>query len=448
MTGTPIDWNAVEKEAVDLLSRYLQIDTTNPPGNETDGARFLQSQLEKEQIESEVLESRPGRGNVLTKYCGAAGEPEILLLHHIDVVPAEAPKWYHPPFSGRVENGEIWGRGAQDCKFLGIMQLMVFLLLKRRGLEPEKHLVYAATADEEAGGIWGVHWLMEHHPEKLRARSVINEGVGWGFPSRENNLYFCQVAEKGACWMRISFEGRPGHGSLPHGENCLLDMARAVTVLAEHDFPAQINATSRQLIEGLAPEQGLMPPDRFLELLQEGRAHEVLDSIEDDALRGLLVATLQNTAVPTVVQAGGKSNVIPGEGHCEIDCRILPGSDSEKLKQQVHDILTVRGCRNFTITFRGEGLSSESPTDTQLYKAIHDSFLENDPRARVIPYMSPGATDSRFFRDRGIPAYGLQFDLSVEEVQRIHGHNERIGVNQFVLGIKVLYDTIRKCVYS
>ena len=245
MAEHAIDWNAVEKEAVELLSRYIQINTINPPGNELAGARFLQEIFAQEGIACEVFESDKGRGSLITQFSGSGSIPDILLLHHIDVVPVEEDKWEHPPLSGKVLNGEVWGRGALDCKSLGIMQVMAFLLLKRQGLSPQQHIVLAATADEEAGSTWGAEWLMQHVPEKLAARGVINEGGGLGLKTGRSNLHFCQVAEKGVCWVRISFQGKPGHGSLPHDSNCVVEMARAIEALAGYRPPFVVTRAGR-----------------------------------------------------------------------------------------------------------------------------------------------------------------------------------------------------------
>jgi len=196
MMDKTVDWSQVRKEAVEILSRYLRVNTTNPPGNETQGARFLKEILEREEISCDIFESKPGRGSIISRFTGQNDFPEIIILHHLDVVPAEEEKWIHPPFSGLVVDDQIWGRERVDCKSLGIAELMAFILLKRGGYRPENNLVYAATADEEAGGTWGVPWLMENHPRKLRTKYVINEGVGMGISTGKHNVCFCQTAEK------------------------------------------------------------------------------------------------------------------------------------------------------------------------------------------------------------------------------------------------------------
>ena len=210
MAEHAIDWNAAEQEAVELLSRYIQINTINPPGNELAGARFLQEVFAREDIACEVFESEKGRGSLITQFSGSGSIPDILLLHHIDVVPVEEDKWEHPPLSGKVLKGEVWGRGALDCKSLGIMQVMAFLLLKRQGLAPQQHIVLAATADEEAGSTWGAEWLMQHVPEKLVARGVINEGGGLGLKTGPQQPAFLPGCGKGRVLGAHQLPGKAG----------------------------------------------------------------------------------------------------------------------------------------------------------------------------------------------------------------------------------------------
>ena len=437
-----INWNSIEKEAADILVRYLHINTTNPPGNETAGAVFLKSLLEREGIACEIFESKPGRGSVISGFKGSGSMADVLLLHHIDVVPAEADKWLHPPFSGAVIDGDIWGRGAVDCKSLGVMELMAMVLLKRQGFEPEKKILYAATADEEIGGVWGVQWLLKHHPEKLRTHYVINEGVGLGFSNDTGTMYLCQVAEKAACWTRITFRGRPGHASVPHDDNCVVHMACAVQALAGHGFPVKITAPVEKFLRGFAAMQQYMPEAECAGLLDPARCEAVLARIAEPVLRRIIAALVKNTAVPTLIAGGSKTNVIPGECYCEVDCRILPGETPEHFKKTLAEILDAHGCGDYTIEMSGS-LASASPCDTDFYRVLEQSFTRHDPSAHMLPYMSPGATDSRFFRQLGIPCYGVQMEPSIGAIDRIHGHNERTSIKQLTFGIKVLYDALK-----
>jgi acetylornithine deacetylase/succinyl-diaminopimelate desuccinylase-like protein len=445
MTGKQIDWNAAEKEAVELLCRYIQINTINPPGNELAGAKFLKEVLGKNGIAAELYESDRGRANLITRFMGDRGDkPEILLLHHIDVVPVEEDKWAHPPLSGRVIDGEVWGRGALDCKSLGIMQLMAVMLLKRQGLSPEKCIVLAATADEEAGSTWGAGWLMQHLPEKFRARYVINEGGGLGLSTKRGNLHFCQVAEKGVCWVRITFSGKPGHASLPHGSNCVVQMGMAIEALSSYDAAWVVTEPAEKFIRGLAHGQDFLPAAEFVKLLDPAQCSALIARLPAGILQQVLNASLRNTFTPTITKAGAKTNVIPGECYCEIDCRMLPGMKPEAIRKTIEKVLKAKGCKNFTIQMLHTSLSSTSPMDTPLYRAFEKNLKKHDPKALLIPYMSSGATDSRFFREQGIIAYGMQMESSLESMERMHGHNERIAITNLVMGIKVLYDTIQE----
>jgi acetylornithine deacetylase/succinyl-diaminopimelate desuccinylase-like protein len=439
-----VDWDGAAREAVDILQQYIRINTTNPPGQETLGAAFLKGILERESLANDIFEPAPGRGSLITRFAGRTAVPDLLLLHHIDVVPAEEDKWRQPPFSGALVSGEVWGRGALDCKSLGVMGLMALVLLKRQGLAPEERIIYAATADEEAGGALGAAWLLKKHPERLRARHVLNEGMGLGFSTTKSNLYFCQVAEKGANWIRIRFRGKPGHGSQPHDENCVAEMARAIDALASHRFPVRLTGPVQRFIEEIAAEQEFMPREEFLGLLDPARCAAILPRIPLRPLQQILGAVLRDTVVPTVVRAGSKTNVIPSECYCEIDCRILPGATPDELEQTIREIMLSRGCRNFSIQFEGRSVASESPRDTQLYRALEAAFRHHDSRAKLIPYVSSGATDSRYFREAGIPAYGIQMESSMDALEMIHGHNERIAVDQLVRGIQLMYETARQ----
>ncbi len=443
MSADAVCWDAVASEAADLLSRYIQINTTNPPGNETEGALFLKRLLERESIDCEMYAPEEARASVVSRCRSPAGRPEVMLLHHIDVVPTEPERWQHPPFSGALIDGEIWGRGALDCKSLGIMELMAMLLLKRRGFDPERRIVYAATADEEAGGGRGVRWLMQHKPQVLETAAVINEGVGWGLPSPPGGLCLCQIAEKSACWVRITFQGAPGHGSLPRENNCVVHMTRALSALSRHRFPVSITEPARMLITGLSGQQQLVPPGDFLQLLDPAHTGTILERIADPEARTMIEVMLRNTAVPTVVHAGEKTNVIPGQCRCEVDCRLLPGYTADQLREELTALLRENGCGDFSLDIRGNPVPCHpSPVDTPVYRALSESFSRHGTGLPMLPYMSPGATDSRFFREKGIPAYGIQIDGSLRAAQLIHGDDERIGVERLLMGIRVLYDAL------
>lgn len=439
------DWEKVREEAVQNLSLYLQADTTNPPGKEMGGARVLQQILEREGFATTLLEPQPDRGNLICTMKGKDGLAPLILLHHIDVVPAEADKWKHPPYSGAVLEGEIWGRGAQDCKSLGITELMAFLLLKREGFRPKREIVYMATADEETGGKWGVGWLFKNYPHLMKAEYVINEGGGVGMIVGQKNVYTCQTAEKGICWLKLTFKGKPGHGSVPHGDNCVVKMAKAIQRISAYRSPMRRNRTTDLFIKGIAEEQPF-PRSWFIrQLLNPLLSRRVEKRIPDPGFKGMAGAILRNTFVPTVVQAGQKTNVIPSECFCEVDCRILPGVTVERVKEEVHYLLF--DLRDYEIEVLQTTPASESPSENPLYRAMEKALKELDPKAKMIPMMLTGATDSRFFRDQKTIAYGFQpmmpMDNLPEYMSRVHGHDERISAEDLLFGTRVLYQVLK-----
>jgi len=440
-----VDWDQVKEEATEILRAYIQADTTNPPGRETAGARLLHGILEKEGLSPTLLESQPGRGNLICSLKGTESEPPIVLLHHIDVVPAEGDKWRQPPYSGAVQDGEIWGRGAQDCKSLGVMELVALLLLKREGFLPRRNIVYMATADEEAGGKWGVDWLFQNHPEWMKAGFVINEGGGLGMVMGEKHVYTCQTAEKGICWIKLTFRGQPGHGSIPHGENCIVRMAQAIEKIFSYRSPLRQTPTTIRFIRGIAAEQVF--PRSFLirQLLNPLLSSWVQKKLPDRGLREMAGAILRNTFVPTVVQGGQKTNVIPSECSCQVDCRILPGVDAEMVKNEVRSLLS--DFDPFDMEILQAHSASESSVDSPLYQIFEKTLRRLDPKTKMIPSMLTGATDSRFFRLNGAMAYGFQplvpTDSLADYLSRVHGHDERISTESLLFGTRVLYEVLK-----
>ena len=440
-----IDWGKVKEEAVQILSDYIKAETTNPPGKEMAGARYLQGVLEREGFAVTVLESQPERGNVICPLKGRDGLAPLVLLHHIDVVPAEENKWKYPPYSGAVVDGEIWGRGAQDCKSLGVIELIALLLLKREGFQPKRDIVYMATADEETGGKWGVGWLFENHPERMRAEYVINEGGGVGMIVGGRNVYTCQTAEKGICWLKMTFRGKPGHGSVPHDDNCVVKMARAIEKISSYRSPLRRTLTTENFIKGIAEEQTFPRSFMMRQILNPLFSKAVEKRIPDAGLKGMVGAILRNTFVPTVVQGGQKTNVIPSECSCQVDCRILPGVDPEMIKAEIRGLLN--DFKDYEIEILQTTPASESAADNALYRAMAKTLTRLDSKAKMIPMMLTGATDSRFFRDKGTAAYGFQPMIPIknlsEYISRVHGHDERIAAQSLLFGTRVLYELLK-----
>ncbi|MDY6854882.1 MAG: M20/M25/M40 family metallo-hydrolase [Thermodesulfobacteriota bacterium] len=446
MAKDEIQWDAITEEAAKILSQYIRIDTTNPPGNEIAGALFLKEILKKEGFDSVILESEKGRGNIIARYKGDGSLAPLLLLHHIDVVPAEEEKWLLPPLSGKVQDGEIWGRGAFDCKSFGVMELMVLLLLQRSGFKSKRDIILLGTADEEAGGRCGVEWMVKNHFNLIRTDFVINEGGVAGFCLENKNLYLCQTAEKGVCWVRLVFKGVPGHASMPDGNNCISDMAGAIKKIGNYRSRLQRSPITKSFIEGLAREMDFIEQRDAAGLFDEASSSKILDMIPEKGLKTLLNTMLRNTFVPTVAHGGKKTNVIPSECYCEIDCRMLPGEDPESIMQELKSALGKYA--DFEVEILGSSSPTESGLPNALYSTIEACTKKNDPVATIIPFISSGATDSRFFREKGAAAYGFA-PLQIEEplsshLEKMHGHNERISIKNLGYGIVLLYDIVRE----
>jgi len=440
MAETPrIDWDAVTEEATQLLSDFIRIDTSNPPGREKAACDWLAAIFRREGIDdlafydaSDGSEHGIERMNMTARLPGSGGKRPLVLLNHTDVVPVEREYWNFEPFSGAVVDGVIYGRGALDMKSMGIMELMAMLIIKRNNLPHSRDIVYMALADEEAGGKWGVDWMEAHHPETLDAEYVINEG-GWGNAEvlgTRRPAFNASISEKGPLWLKLTAEGRPGHGSVPHPDNALERLVRALFRIREWARPVQVVPELREFFERLQRAQVL-----------KGDGSQ--DAMEQLAKENLLAnALLTNTVSTTSVHSGFKHNVIPAIAEATIDCRLLPGTDHEAFTQQVRDVVDDKKVRIEPI------FSSDTPassTGTELFGLIEDVVHDHMEEALVLPSVSAGFTDSRVFRRHGVESYGfIPILLEQEEAATIHGHNERITVDNLRLGTQILFETVRR----
>ncbi|MCK4272449.1 M20/M25/M40 family metallo-hydrolase [bacterium] len=436
------DEGAVKKEVTGLLSQLIRIDTSNPPGNETAAAEFLRDLLVAEGLQAEIVESAPGRGSLLARVPGKGKRKSLLLMSHLDVVPASAEGWKHPPFAGIVEDGFVWGRGAWDCKGMVAPEVVALLLLLREGFQPQGDLVLALWADEEKGGNMGAGWVVKNRPELVQADFVVNEGGGHALPVDGRNHYTIQVAEKGVFWTRLTTRGTPGHASMPHKDNALLKMSTCLSRLGTLKTPIQQSEIVGQYLSKRLASIGQMPAgklqvdDRFLEELEKTHPRVAAE-----------VNTLVRMSIaPTMIQAGTKENIIPERCQAVVDCRLLPGQTAEDLRRTFADALGSLEEVEIEPIQADEG--SISPLDTELYEAIIQTMSELDPGCGFVPYMVSGGTDSRFFRQKGVPAYGffpLKPDIPLsEQLSIVHGRNERISQENLLLATKFFYELVKK----
>ncbi len=424
-----IDWDQATDEASALLREYVRLDTSNPPGNEEIAVRFLGDILRNEGIAFETAESAPGRSNLIARIGGKGGG--VCLLNHTDVVPVERQFWDVDPFAGELRDGIIWGRGTLDMKGMGIIELMTFLLLKRQGIPLRKPVTFLAAADEEAGSDYGMSWIADHHPEWLNAEVVINEGSYGLAPTSAKERPVFQVApsEKVPLWLKLTVRGRPGHGSVPHGDNCAEHLVHALDRVALWQRPTRITPLVRAHTEALAAAKR-MPAATDAEIARAAARFP--------GFRARLINTVSLTSIHT----GIKVNVIPAEATATLDCRLLPDVDADKFLEELRSIIDDERVVIDVIN-RFEG--TESPMDTEFVRVVREVVAELVEGAMVVPELTTGFTDSRIYRVRGIPAYGFVPCLVVPgELSGVHGHNERISVENLRLGMQVLYEVVRR----
>ena len=426
-------------EIAQLLSELIQVDTTNPPGNETEAAKLLADWLSDRGVSSTIVEGEKSRGNLVATI--GEGEPSILLLSHLDVVPANPREWSVHPFSGKIRDGFVWGRGAIDCKSLVAVEAYLTAEFASREDFGGK-IVFAATADEERGGGRGVGWLVENRPDLLRASFGINEGGGLEIPGKKGSLFTVQVAEKGVYWFRVVFKGKPGHASMPLiGDNALSKAAKFIEAINSRRPRITPTKVARHLVWEFADIMGLKPLAPLL--LNPLTGDAALRALGDKRVAAMMDAILRNTLTPTMLESGKKENTIPSKATLTVDARLLPGYSEEWLLDYLKDKLP----ENSELSFIHREPPSESPTGTRLYGAIERAVAELVPGSRAVPFIVPGGTDSRYLRWRyGIPIYGFQSmraDLPLGEIlSMVHGVDERISIENLEFGYRVLRRTL------
>jgi acetylornithine deacetylase/succinyl-diaminopimelate desuccinylase-like protein len=441
----------VEEEITSLLSDLIRINTTNPPGNENDAAKYLAETLEKEGFKCELFESAPGRGSVITRLKGTSEKPSLLLLSHLDVVTANPKEWSVDPFAGIVKDGFVWGRGALDMKSMTAMEVVVMKLLKRNNVKLKGDVILAATADEEKGGNAGAGWLVDNYPEKIQAEYVINEGGGLAIPVNGKNIYTIQTAEKGILWFKVKAKGRPGHGSVPGAaDNAILRMNKVVEKLGNYTAKITVVPTVKQFLNEVAKENKMAQQALTLLLQNPDTGDQILDMLAqaDKAMAEEVRAMLRMTIAPTMINGGVKENIIPSECEAVFDCRILPGQMPAEAMNEIKRLLKDVDMGKLEFETIQANEPSESPTNTPLYAHIASVLKEFEPESSIAPILLTGGTDSRFFRKLGSVCYGfapMRSDMPYGEILKMtHGIDERISIENLVFGTSVLYNIVEK----
>ncbi|MDQ6693284.1 MAG: M20/M25/M40 family metallo-hydrolase [Chloroflexota bacterium] len=438
---TITNFDQLNEECIRHLQALIRLDTSNPPGNEYLAISYIKSQLDAIGIASEVVESAPGRANLRAVLEGDGTDRPLLLMSHTDVVPAEPQFWSRDPFSGDIEDGYLWGRGAVDMKQWGAWHLTIFLELVRSRVLLKRDVVLLATADEEDGSYYGMRWIAEKMPHWLDGEYGLSEGGGGEMVVAGKHFFPCRVAEKGACRFHLRAHGTPGHGSRPHNDNALVKLGTALERLGNRSLPLTPTPTVRgMLAEVLAdnPEKERLMRD----LLEHDTFEEALRASPFTPTTGItLNAQLRNTAAPTMLHAAGsRINVIPSMAEADVDGRTMPGATAESFKAEVEAV--VEGAAEVDVYEYWPG--SASSFDTDFFRILQEVTLR-ETGATLVPFMSTGASDARFAEPLGVQVYGfgpMRYEPGADPASLMHAHDERISLANIDLGLRLLYRAV------
>ena len=427
----------LHSDAISICQTLIRIPSVNygdGKGDEAAVAAKVVELLLEAGIDSEIFESAPGRCNVIAHIKGVDEKRPGLVVHgHLDVVPANADDWSVDPFSAEIKDGMIWGRGAVDMKNMDAMIIAIFRIWAKKGIKPPRNIVLAFFADEEAGSLFGSRWMVAKHPEVFKGCSEAISEVG-GFSvtvAGDKRLYFIEAAQKGIHWMRLSASGRAGHGSMMNPENALTRLSEAVSKVGNYEWPQRYTKTVKVLFNKIAEVTGKKYDEKDLRPLLK----------EIGPMARMIGATLQNTANPTMLEAGYKANVIPQSASAVIDGRFLPGLEKE-LNQTIKEIIGP----DITVETITHDIALEVDFEGDLVESMNRSILAFDPEGIPVPYLMSGGTDNKALSELGIIGYGfspLQLPSDLDFMALFHGVDERVPVDGIKFGVNVLEEFLR-----
>jgi acetylornithine deacetylase/succinyl-diaminopimelate desuccinylase-like protein len=422
-----------QNEVVELARDLIRIDSSNygdgsGPG-EREAAEYVAGKLAEVGLEPDVFESADRRTSVVVRWEGEDRSRPGLLVHgHLDVVPAEASDWTHHPFAGEIADDCLWGRGAVDMKDMDAMTLALVRDWRRQGRKPPRDVVLAFLADEEAGGKYGAHWLVDNQPQLFEGvTEAISEVGGFSFtlPGGER-AYLIETAQKGIQWLRLVAKGRAGHGSMVADDNAIVTIAEAVARIGRYEWPIRMTDTVQRFLEEMTEALGIefdpMDPEPALAKL--------------GTLSRIVGATLRNSANPTMLKGGYKHNVIPQTAEAFIDCRFLPGFEDELLST-IDELIGPDVTREAMV----QDIALETSFDGPLVEAMVGALQAEDPGSRAIPYCLSGGTDNKSFQLLGIRGFGfapLRLPAELDFTGMFHGIDERVPVDSLKFGVRVL----------
>jgi acetylornithine deacetylase/succinyl-diaminopimelate desuccinylase-like protein len=435
-----IDWTRYQDMAVDLMQQYLRVNTSNPPGNEIEAARFFKKIFDQHGIENEIFEYKPGRANIIARLKGNGSKRPIILLSHTDVVTAEPSAWQVDPFSGVIKNGSIWGRGALDMKGEGLFHLMTMILLKQEGASLSRDVIFLGTADEEVNDE-GSLWMIANKAHLFKdAEYLLTEGGDNLLEGGSVKIVGVDVAEKAPFWLRLTATGLPGHGSRPVADSASNRLIRAMNRILDWETPVKLLPAVEQFFKDVAPLQ----PEPW-----RSQFANVRESLKDPAFAKSLSSQreynflLRNTISITMLSGSKQTNVIPNTATCNLDVRLLPGESPEDFLKALTAVIADPSIKIENVNrFKPP---NSSPINTELFSLIARKTKEKHPGAVITTKMLSGYTESQLYRQLGITAYGwAPIYTSAEEDEGVHGNNERISVKNVREGTREFYEVVKE----
>jgi acetylornithine deacetylase/succinyl-diaminopimelate desuccinylase-like protein len=437
-TVEAVNWAPYQDETLNMLQEYLRIDTSNPPGNEIKTAQFFHELFDKAGIQNTVYEYAPGRANIFAIIKGDGSLRPLILLNHMDVVRTDPKTWKVPPFSGEIVDGELYGRGAEDMKDEGLLQAMVMLIAAREHLPLKRDLIFLATADEEVNDTGSI-WFIKNHSDMVKnAEYLITEGGASVVHPGVGTIYNIDVAEKAPYWIRLTATGRGGHGSIPIEDSAPNVLAHAMMRVVNWQTPIRLLPSVEEFFHQIASTEKEPRASEFRHIRQSLKNPAFVKALTGDENFNYM---LRDTVSLTMMKGSEQTNVIPDTAYCQLDIRLLPGTDPKAFEEEIRKVIADPRIKIEPI---GEYRQpNASPTNTQLYHLFEKVVHKYNPQALVAPTLDSGYTESQMYRTLGINSYGfspVEVTPEVEDTQ--HAANERVPVEQIRRSVKMLYDLV------
>ena len=435
-----IDWESIKEEGANYLQRLIQINTSNPPGNEMSAAQYIKTIAKENGLYPQIIETGPHRGNIIISYNKTYHNP-IILLSHLDVVPADSKDWTFDPFEGQIVNDVLWGRGAIDAKVVTIMHLMTLILMKRNEIDLPFDLVLVSTADEENGGTNGLNAILPEYQSLFTNALVLNEGGGFPLTIKNHHYYLCETGQKGVCRITFTCNQERNHNPYFPRNTELVNTSQLIQRIYSLHFPGKTPQTTQILLSELLKSTSYNPEELRT-------TKEKLQAIKNEVspfMYRLLSAMTETTFTVTKWNGGRKNSNYCGNSEIQVDCRVLPGVTKEEIEHQL-DALIVNSNVSYKIDIFEEGY--ESPSSSRLFNEMEAVVHELVPNATVVPFITVGSNDGRHLKPYKSIVYGFSPmlpDMSFEKIlPMIHGVDEKVPLNSLRFGIQVLFETLKR----